>query len=99
MADEAAPASWMFPASWSELWTSGLDPLPAGSHPHEGTVVVTGAQPHEVVPDWSWSDDWFVAFVFVDCAVELASFDWVTAPSLPGLSTRTPMLLFVAPDW
>jgi hypothetical protein len=40
-----------------------------------------------------------VAAVFVASADEEASFDWLTAPSLPGLRTRTEMFEFSGWSW
>jgi hypothetical protein len=100
LAEEAAPASWAFPADWSEVWTLPPDPLVVvvGVAPTDGTVEA-GAQPQELPPDCDWSLDWSVEFVFVELAVEPAVFDWVTAPFEPGLSTRTGMFWLLAPTW
>jgi hypothetical protein len=38
-----------------------------------------------------------VVFVLVAVPVEVASFDWVTAPFEPGLSTRTGRFELLAP--
>jgi hypothetical protein len=53
--------------------------------------------------DWAWSASCVVEFEFVELASDVAVFDCVTGPSLPGLSTRTEMFVLlgsicVAPD-
>jgi hypothetical protein len=57
------------------------------------------------VEDWTpeplpaWELPWVVAAVFVASADEDASFDCVTAPSLPGLRTLTEMFELLGWTW
>jgi hypothetical protein len=89
VADDRAAASCSFAAVWLADWTPTA---PDGQH-----------APVPPPPDWVCAAPWFDEFAFDAAAAESALFVCETAPSLPGLRTRTEMfvllgLVCAAPD-
>src|SRR5690349_19964146 len=78
-AAERAAAVWSFEAVFFATW------MPAGA----------GVQPQEPPLRGSWSELWSVELVFDAVAVDETELVCFTLPSLPGLSTRTEMFVFV----
>src|SRR5579862_1493668 len=60
---------------------------------------VTAGTTHPQPPARVWLELCVVVAVFVASALDVASFDCVTLPSLPGLSTRTEMFWFEGWIW
>jgi hypothetical protein len=109
-ADEATPLDWLTapPLPGLRTFTGRFELLaPAWDAPESAAAACPlTADWFDVwmpLPVWSWLAPWVVEFEFDELASEDAVLLWVTAPSFPGLSTRTSMFellgaICVAPE-